>query len=669
MAEMNNSIKERVDRLRKELHYHNYRYFVLDDPVISDAEYDRMMQELIELEKKYPDLVTPDSPTRRVGSPPLERFEPVAHAVPMLSLDKAFGETEIREFHERVCRLLSVSDVDYDVEPKMDGVAVELVYERGILVVASTRGDGFTGEGVTENIKTIFQIPLRFLPDDVPERIDVRGEVYIEIADFQRLNQVRIKEGLPPFANPRNAAAGSLRQLDSSVTAKRPLKFFAYGIGYAAGVSFDSHTSAMEYLKKCGFPTNPHSVFRVDIEGVISAYRDIEKRRQEFPYEIDGVVVKVDRMDWQEQLGNTARSPRWALAVKFAATQERTKIKDIIVQVGRTGVLTPVAVLEPVEVGGAVVSRATLHNEDEIKRKDIRIGDHVFVQRAGDVIPEVVKPIIELRDGTEIEFVMPDRCPSCKTPVVRSPGESAVRCINSGCPAQLKANLKHFASKGGFDIDGLGGKLIDQLVAKGIVSDFSDIFALDVKTLADLDRMGEKSARNLVDAINFRKRISFSRFLYALGIRHVGEHVAKILAARYSGLDDLIKADQDELASIEGIGPVVAKSIKDYFTNSQNLRILERILSHGVTIIPDRVDNRIKPLEGKRFVITGKLSSMTRNEAKEKIEAAGGTVSGSVSKKTDFVVCGEDPGSKLDKAKQLGVKVIGEKELMEMLEG
>jgi DNA ligase (NAD+) len=661
---------KRAESLRKQINHHNYRYFVLDDPEISDAAYDRLMQELLELESKFPELATPDSPSARVGSAPLEKFETISHAVPMLSLDKGFDPSDIIAFDQRIKRALKSNEsVLYTVEPKVDGVAVELVYKNGVLESGSTRGDGYTGELITPNVKTIASVPLRLAhtkETSVPQLLEVRGEVFMETSDFQELNDRRTQSDLPLFANPRNAAAGSLRQLDSKVTAERPLRIFVYGIGRVEGVELSGHCQALDLLKKFGFPVNSLVRCRIKAEQAVDFYRELDAMRADLSYEIDGLVVKVDSYKLQHQLGATSRSPRWAVAIKFAAVQEQTKVTDIIVQVGRTGALTPVAVLDPVNIGGVTVSRATLHNEDEVAKKDVRIGDMVLVQRAGDVIPEIVKVIDSRRTGSEKPFKMPLSCPVCGAKAVRLEGEAATRCINRNCPAQLKGNIRHFASKGAFDIDGLGRKLIDQLVDKKLVSSIADIFSLNVNTLEKLERMGLKSARNLVEAIDQSRKISFSRFIYSLGIRHVGEYGSKLLAAVYGSIDELASATALELESIEGLGPVAAVSITEFFSRSENQAIIRELKQQGVEIIPEKQSesgSESLPLQGKTFVLTGTLPSMTRSEAKKIIESSGGRVSGTVSGKTDYVVAGDLPGSKLDKAKQLNVKIIDEDQL------
>jgi DNA ligase (NAD+) len=662
-ATIDPGIIAKIEDLRKTLHHHNYRYYVLDDPEISDSEYDRLMQELIRLETTYPDLVSPDSPSARVGAPPLAKFDQIAHTLPMLSLDNGFADEDILEFDKRVQRYLNLqSEILYTAEPKMDGVAVELVYEDGKLLAASTRGDGVTGELITANVKTIGAVPILMRADRssvVPPLLEVRGEVYIGIEAFKNWNAERMDQDQPSFANPRNAAAGSLRQLNSKITASRPLEIFFYGVGVVEDYVFESHWELLQALKKWGFRINPLIRPRISIKDVLKYHRELSQQRHQLPYDIDGMVIKVDSLSLQQQLGATTRSPRWAVAYKFQAIQETTILENIEIQVGRTGVLTPVAHLKPVNVAGVTISRATLHNEDEIEKKDVRIGDTVLVQRAGDVIPEVVKVILSKRTGAEKKFSMPDRCPVCSAAVARIEGEAATRCINSSCSAQVKERIKHFASKGAFDIDGLGAKLVDQLVEKGLLTSFADLFKLDKETLAGLERMGDKSGENLILAIEASKKISFARFLYALGIRHAGEHVAALLADQFESLEDLTSCPQQDLTDIDGVGPVVAESIANYFQQEKNLGTIQSILDSGVQIV---FEAKRKPAKfgGKMFVLTGTLDGMTRRQAKDMITAAGGKVSGSVSRNTDFVVAGDSPGSKLKRAKDLGLAVIDE---------
>jgi DNA ligase (NAD+) len=664
------SIIERVKELRQALHRHNYRYYVLDDPEISDAEYDRMMQELLKLETDFPDLMSPDSPTLRVGEPPLDKFETIEHSIPMLSLENGFNDLDIMAFDRRIKRNLNIEgDIIYTAEPKLDGVAVELVYENGRLITASTRGDGYSGELITSNVRTIGSVPLRLHTEKekkAPSLLEVRGEVFIAKEAFKRLNNERLDENLPPFANPRNAAAGSLRQLDSKIIAKRPLEIFVYGVGRIADLVMESHSDMLNALQKLGFRINPHVRPKITIKEVIDYYRELGEQRDLLPYDIDGMVIKVDSLAFQRLLGATSRSPRWAIAYKFKAIQETTQIVDIDVQVGRTGTLTPVAHLVPVRIGGVWVSRATLHNEDEIKRKDIRIGDTVLVQRAGDVIPEVVKVITSKRTGEEKTFSMPLSCPVCDSSVMRSENEAAWRCINTSCPAQVKERIKHFASKGAFDIDGLGEKLIEQLVDKDLLFSYADIFRLKEDLLKNLDRMGSKSAGNIFRAIEDSKRITLNRFIYALGIRHVGEHVAGILANALRSFDKLRCAKSDELVAIEGVGPVVAESIVEFFKKDENRKIVDDMIANGVRIFSNNADKQ-GTLAGKVFVLTGTLATLTRDEAKKVIENAGGKVTGSVSRSTDYLVAGASPGSKLKRAQELGIDIIDEQTLKGLL--
>ncbi|MBU2622868.1 MAG: NAD-dependent DNA ligase LigA [Proteobacteria bacterium] len=665
------NIVKKIESLRKELHKHNYRYYAMDDPEISDSEYDRMMQELIELETEYPELLSPDSPSLRVGASPLKKFETVRHSVKMLSLDNAFSNSDVLDFDRRVRKELGTDEqILYTAEPKMDGVAVELVYEDGTLVIASTRGDGETGEEITANVKTIRTVPILLQPRKeksvIPVSLEVRGEVVISREGFRRLNEDMLSRGLPLFANPRNAAAGSLRQLDSKMTARRPLEIFFYGTGEADGINIESHWDRLCALKELGFRINPHIRPKIKIDDVLEYYRELEKKRYELPYDIDGMVIKTDSIRLQLRLGSTARSPRWAIACKFKAIQETTRILDISVQVGRTGTLTPVAHLETVNIGGVNVNRATLHNEDEVKRKDVRIGDTVIVQRAGDVIPEIVKVINTARNGNEKVFNMPENCPSCGSRVVRDEKEASVRCSNEFCSAKIKAQIEHFASKRAFDIEGLGDKLTGQLVDKGLLYSYADIFYLDKTEIESLGRMGAKSAENLAEAIEKSKNIPFARFLYALGIRHVGEHIAEILSLKYSSLESLFGATYDELKEIKGIGPVAAKSLIDFLNREENLKKIDRILRSGVKLLFKEEIKKVT-LGGKVFVLTGVLETMTRNEAVNKIKMLGGKVSESVSKKTDYVAAGKSPGSKMEKARALGVEIIDEDTLKAML--
>ena len=673
---MDENIKQEVRRLQQELTEHSHRYHVLDNPTISDGEYDRMLQRLLALEAEYPELSRPDSPTRRVGAPPLEGFESAPHTLRMISLDNAFEDEHIYEFHSRNRKNIEGPAINYTVEPKLDGVAVELRYENGILVQALTRGDGQVGEVITENVRTIRSIPLSLRTDKrpAPELLEVRGEIIIFEKDFQSLNEKRMAKGEEPFANPRNAAAGSLRQLDSRVTASRPLDIFAYGLGAYAGISFATQADILDALKDFGFPVNPEIRYDIDVEGVLDAYRGLMEKRENLPYEIDGMVVKVNRLDLQEALGEKTKSPRWAIAYKFPATQESTIVEDIVVQVGRTGTLTPVAELKPVNIGGVTVSRATLHNEDEIRKKDVRIGDRVFVVRAGDVIPKVVK-VVEPEDGDgerSLSFEMPNECPVCGSPVLRIKGEAAIKCVNSTCQAQLKERIRHFVSKKGFDIDGLGKKIVEQLVDEKIILSAADLFLLDVHTLAALDRMGEKSATNLVNAIKESEQVSLPRFIFSLGINHMGENAARILSQNFETLHDVMAVNEKEqLTNIHGIGDVSAQSLVDFFKNETNREIVDKMLDAGVNIsnplFSAETEDSDSPFNGKTVVLTGTLTKMKRAEAKNALLEKGAKVTGSVSAKTDFLVAGEKAGSKLTKAESLGVQVLTEDEFIEMI--
>lgn len=656
----------RLQELRDLLHFHNHRYYVLDDPQISDAEYDRLMRELVVLESQYPDLITPDSPSQRVGGAPLDAFAPATHTVPMLSLDNALSEEEFLAFDERTRRTLGTADeIGYMCEPKLDGLAVELVYERGILVQGSTRGDGYVGEDVTLNLKTIKTIPLKLLHLQ-PELLQVRGEVILGHKEFEQLNQQREKQGEPLFANPRNAAAGSLRQLDPAVTAMRPLNIFCYGIGGSQRFSFNSQSELLDLFVRMGLRVNPFVRPVRGAKAVLAYHQEMAGRRESLPYDIDGIVVKVNEVALQEQLGAKTKSPRWAIAFKFPARQEITQILDITVQVGRTGTLTPVAIMAPVSVGGVLVSRATLHNQDEIERKDIRIGDWVVIQRAGDVIPEVVAVVTSRRSGVEKPFLLPEQCPVCGSHTVRPEGEAARRCINLACPAQIKERIYHFAGKRAMDIDGLGEKLVDQLVEKGLVKDVADLYFLTLEQVAALERMADKSAQNLLEAIAASRRRSLDRLLFALGIRFVGEHVARVLIDAFHSLEELGRASREQLMQVHEIGPQVAESVYDFFTNEENRMIIERLRRGGVEMQPAQ-QRSSDQLQGLSFVFTGALTALTREEAERLVVSLGGRAASSVSTKTSYVVAGEAAGTKLDKARQLGVHILTEEEFKEMV--
>lgn len=660
--------KAKIEELRKEIDYHNYRYYVLDEPSITDSEYDGLMRELADLEKNWPYFYNPGSPTLRVGAKPLESFSTVTHRTPMLSLANAMTADEVIEFDKRIKKILNIDDPDYVMEVKIDGLAVELIYEKGEFVLGSTRGDGYTGEDITQNLRTIKAIPMKIIeyPDEpVPPLLEVRGEIYMGKKEFEDLNKKRELSGEPLFANPRNAASGSVRQLDPKVTASRRLNIFCYAAGEITGIKTETHYRFLEYLKKWGFRVNPNTKLCRNIKETLEYYNNIKAMRDKMDYEIDGTVIKVNRLDYQDIIGSVSRSPRWAIAYKFQAQEEITKIKGIDVQVGRTGALTPVAVLEPVAISGVEISRATLHNENEIKRKDIMIGDTVIVSRAGDVIPEIVRVIKEKRKGSEKVFTMPDICPVCKEPVVRPRGEVIRRCININCPAQIKGRIEHFASKRAMDIDGLGEKLIEQLVDKNIINDVSDVYYLHKDTLSNLDRMADKSSENIINAIAASKNPTFARFIYALGIRHAGEHISTILAEKYRDINELMSAKEDELINIPEIGPEVSNSIIAFFMEDRNKKTMERILSSGLTI--EYKKEETSPLKGLTFVFTGTLKTMSRDEARKKVEAFGAWTASSISKKVDYLVAGEETGSKLDKARELGIQILNEEKFLEMI--
>lgn len=666
--------KKKIGKLREQINYHAHRYYVLDDPLIADSEYDRLFQELLKLEEMHPEEVTQDSPTQRVGSTPLAEFQSVPHIHPMLSLENSFNEEEILDFEARLKRFLkSENQLTYLAEPKLDGLAVELVYENGLLTTGSTRGDGRTGEEITRNLKTIHTIPLRLSPLSnipVPATLAVRGEAYLALAGFKALNEQRLAAEESIFANPRNAAAGSLRQLDSRITAQRPLDFFAYGVGDTDQTPCDTQEELLEYLKKMGFKINPLTKFCHDISQVIDHFYHLQESRSTLPYDIDGMVIKVNSFKMQQRLGNKARSPRWAIAAKFAATQATTILKEIEFQVGRTGAVTPVAILEPVNIGGVVVSRATLHNEGEIKRKNLMIGDHVLIQRAGDVIPEIVKPIVELRDGKEEYFQMPATCPVCRHRLLLPEDEAISRCPNTHCPAQRLRLLIHYTSKAGMDIEGLGKKAMEQLFNEKLVYDIPDIYDLQVFDLARLEGWAEKSARKAVAAIEASCKTSLANLLSALGIRYVGEEVAGLLVEHYGGsLEKIMAAPKEELLDIEGIGPQTTQSIIDYFHDPDVQEMLSRLLSHGFTFTGAPKNSDKTPLAGRLFLFTGSLDHMSRSEAKVRVKELGGKVASQVTHKVTYVVAGKKPGSKLKKARDLGLTILTEKDFNLMITG
>jgi len=664
------STRTKIDNLRSELNDHNYRYYVLDDPVISDAEYDRLLRELQSLEDTHPELITDDSPTQRVGALPLEGFGNIEHRIPMQSLANAMDSDELLAFHDRLIRRLGKEQaIEYIAEPKLDGLAVELVYENGQFVNGSTRGDGTTGEDITQNLKTIRAIPLavRVETQSAPALLEVRGEVFISKDDFKKLNKQQEENDKPVFANPRNAAAGSLRQLDSGITATRPLSIFCYQAGVVEGTTFETHSEFLAALQNWGFPVNPEIKILNGIEEAITFHSNLESHRNSLPYEIDGSVIKVNNYALREELGVRSRSPRWAIAGKFKAQQETTVIEDIVLSVGRTGAVTPVAKLQPVKVGGVVVSNVTLHNQDEIDRKDIRVGDTVLIQRAGDVIPQVVKVIKEKRPSNTSPFKMTNTCPECDHDVYRPEDEVVARCQNLSCPAQVKRRIEHFVSKNAMDIDGVGEKLIDQLVEKNLVKSVDDLYRLTLDQLSELERMAEKSAKNTISAINNSKSTTFHRFVYALGIRNVGEHVAKVLEKSFTGnIEIFMKTNAEVLEDIDEVGPIVAETIVKFWADETNINIVNNCFKLGISL--ELVKNETEQIfMGKTFVFTGSLQSITRKEGKEIIEARGGRAAGSVSAKTDCIVAGENAGSKLKKAEKLGIPVLTESEFMDLI--
>jgi DNA ligase (NAD+) len=664
--------QQRAGWLRAELERHNHAYYVLDNPTIPDAEYDKLFRELVDLEQAHPELATPDSPTQRVGGAPLPQFEPVRHSVPMLSLGNGFSEEDIAAFDRRVREgLYAEHDIEYSTELKFDGLAINLRYEDGVLVQAATRGDGATGENVTPNIRTIKAIPLRLRTAHPPKVIDIRGEVMMFKSDFARLNARQREAGQKEFANPRNAAAGSLRQLDSRITAQRCLRFFAYGIGLLDGAEMPaSHSALLDWYIELGVPVCAERAVVKGAQGLLGFFHSIALKRPDLPYEIDGVVYKVNKLEEQQRLGFVSRAPRFAIAHKFPAEEATTVVQDIGVQIGRTGAVTPVARLAPVSVGGVTVTNATLHNEDEVRRKDVRIGDTVIVRRAGDVIPEVVAVVPERRPADAREFKMPPQCPVCGSPIVRPEDEAVARCSGGWikCPAQRKGGLLHFVARRAMDIEGLGEQLVDQLVDKHVITTAADLYKLGLRALAELDRMADKSAQNVLNALEKSKSTTLMRFIYALGIRHVGEATAKELAAHFGKLDALIDATEEQLLEVADIGPVVARSIRQFFSEPINRELIEQLRAAGVHW-PEHepAPKAEKPMNGKTFVLTGTLPTLTRDEATELIEAAGGKVSGSVSKKTSYVVAGEEAGSKLAKAEELGITILDEDALIQLL--
>jgi DNA ligase (NAD+) len=661
---------EEIQALREQINRHNYLYYVLDAPEIGDAEYDRLFQRLVELEGKYPELVTPDSPTQRVGAAPLEAFGTVRHMFPMLSLNNAFEVAELQEFDRRVKTFADLPPgevITYVAELKIDGLATCLRYEDGLLVSAATRGDGAVGEDVTQNVRTIKTIPLRWLSGSaLPGTVEVRGEVHLQRSEFERINKEQEAKGEATFANPRNAAAGSVRQLDSRITAKRRLNFFAYEVR-AAEPRFPTHSQGLQRLREAGFPVNPHSKTIEGIDEVAAYCLDWQQRQGELDYNVDGVVVKVDEIAIQNRAGWVSRSPRWAIAYKFPAEEALTVVREILVSVGRTGVLTPVAIMEPVFVDGSTVQRATLHNEDELRRKDVRVGDTVVIRKAGDVIPEVVRVLPEKRTGKEKKFAFPNKCPACGGPAVRPEGEVAYRCLNPACPAQVRGNLEHWGSRGALDIVGLGEQTVEALVSNGLVKDVADLYTLTKEQVKGLERFADKSADNLVRAIEGSRSPTLARFIYGLGIRHVGDHVAEVLAEHLGTVEKFLEASAADLSQVSEVGPVIAASVEEYVRNPGSRALVAKLLSVGVRPQPVRKAEVTEgPFVGKTVVFTGGLSSLTRQEAERLVKNQGGRISSSVSKETDYVVAGDKPGSKHEKALKLGVRVLSEEEFLRM---
>ena len=663
-------ISDTIQSLRKQINDHNYQYYILDNPIISDGEYDKLLKELESIENKYPEYIIPESPTQRIGAQPNDSFGTVTHRITMMSLANAMSEDELTAFDTRIKKGLDISqEIEYVIEPKLDGLAVELIYENGKFVNGSTRGDGNTGEDITSNLKTINSIPL-ILRDDIsplPDLVEVRGEVFIRKSDFEILNNQRSKEDNQPFANARNAAAGSLRQLDPKITATRSLSIYCYQAGVIDGIDLNTHSEFLEQLKGWGLPVNPEIQIVKGIKKAIQYHKKLENIRNKFPYEIDGSVIKVNSLPFRSKLGARSRSPRWAIAGKFKAQQVTTVIKDISPSVGRTGAVTPVAKLKPVVVGGVTVTNATLHNQDEIDRKDIRIGDTVVIERSGDVIPKVIKVILEKRTKDAKSYHLPNHCPECNNQLIRPENEVVFRCTNFSCPAKIKGNIKHFVSKDALDMDGLGEKLIDQLVDEKIIKNVADLFQISKNQLAKLERMGDKSAKNIIESINNSKITTFSRFIYALGIRHVGEHTSKLLEDAFDGnFDLLLGASFEDLESIDEVGPIVAQSILEFWNIDSNRQTANNCFEFGIKLErKNKLADQI--LSGKTFVFTGSLQKFNRKKAKETVENKGGRVSNAVSKNTNFLVAGPGAGSKLEKAKKLEINIINEDEFEELI--
>lgn len=659
-------MKERSEQLRAEIRKHDYQYYVLDSPLITDREYDQLLSELRSLEAEHPGLITPDSPTQRVGGEPLPGFTTVRHRVPLLSLDNTFSQGELAEFNRRIQARLSSEEISYVCELKIDGVSIALVYEDGLLVSAATRGDGIVGENVTQNVRTVRALPLH-LKDPI-RRLEVRGEIYIAKQDFVRLNQEREERGEKTFANPRNSAAGSLRQLDPRVTASRPLRVFIYDLLYVeGGPEIRNQAEVLEFLRSQGFPVNPHWQQAGGIDEIWAYCEEWKERRHDLDYETDGVVVKLSPLGTREQVGFTAKSPRWATAFKFPAEEKETEILEVELNVGRTGVITPTAVMNPVLIAGSVVSRASLHNFDLLRERDIRIGDRVLIHKAGDVIPEVIRPLVEKRTGQEKTFTIPENCPACGATVIRFEGEVAYRCDNINCPARLKESLIFFASREAMDIEGMGPAVVDQLVDRNLVQNVADLYSLNLEDLMNLDKTGQKKATNLIEAIEASKSRPLSRLLHALGIRFVGGKTAHILAEEYRDIDVIATLSEESLVEIPEIGVKIAASVTSFFNEPENLETIEKLKAAGVNTKDAGMTVVEGQFSGKTLVLTGSLESLTRIEAGERIERQGGKVSSSVSRKTDYVVVGADPGSKLEKARQLGISILTESEFLELL--
>ncbi|MEA1986028.1 MAG: NAD-dependent DNA ligase LigA [Candidatus Marinimicrobia bacterium] len=660
------NIEEQITKLKNDLNHHSYRYYVLNNPTISDFQYDEMLRELEKLEKKYPELKTLDSPTQRVGAPILKSFDSLKHRTPMLSLSNAKNKSEIIEFYNRVLKLAKLEKVEFVGETKLDGLGVELIYEKGIFVAGATRGDGFVGENITQNLRTIKQIPLKLLGDKIPDILEVRGEVIISNENFRKLNEQREKDNEQLFANPRNASAGSLRQLDSKITKKRPLEIFIYAFGEITNNDFETHFDFLEQLKLWGFPTNPYNKILANQNEMTKYFEELESKRNSLPYDIDGVVFKVNSLELQDKLGMRTRTPRWAIAGKFKPKREITQILSIDEQVGRTGIITPVANLKPVKISGAIISRVTLHNQDEIDRKDIRVNDFVVVERAGDVIPKVIKVITEKRGKNSKTYKLPNECPVCHSPTIKIDSGVLIKCSNISCPAQVKKSIEHFISKKAMDISGAEAT-INLLVESKLISNIADLYKLEENDLITLERFGEKSAKKLINSIEKSKTTTLPKLIFALGIPNVGEYTSRILAEKYNNLGKLLDAKKDELIELEDIGPIVAESIFTFVNDEKNVKVILELINYGINPIFQSTKIELQNFRNKTFVITGTLDKYSRDEAKLLIEKAGGKATNSVSKKTDFLLAGEKAGSKLENAKKLNVKILNEKEFDKML--